>query len=137
MPENLYAMANWVGPASNVKRSIFLLKCFFFLASFSDDNEELQPHEKRFKARLKTYEDYLRKLDVEDIWPIHGTHCTIPKIHKPTKEEFTEKCMKPGMLEISISKVQHTVIQSELAAKPCNWCQEREKQRSADLKLLQ
>lgn len=45
--------------------------------------------------------------------------------------------MKPGMLEISISKVQHTVIQSELAAKPCNWCQEREKQRSADLKLLQ
>lgn len=60
------------------------------------DNEELQPHEQRFKARLTTYEDYMRKLEVEDVWPIHGTHCTIPKIHKPNKDEFNEKCMKPG-----------------------------------------
>lgn len=64
---------------------------------FSGDNEELQPHEQRFKARLTTYEDYMRKLEVEDVWPIHGTHCTIPKIHKPSKEEFNEKCMKPGL----------------------------------------
>ncbi|XP_022784782.1 bifunctional arginine demethylase and lysyl-hydroxylase JMJD6-like [Stylophora pistillata] len=58
--------------------------------------DDLQPHEKRFISRLRAFEDYLRKLDVEDIWPIHETHCTIPKIHKPSKEEFTEKCMKPG-----------------------------------------
>jgi len=57
---------------------------------------ELQPHEERFKTKLEGYEDYLSKLDVEDIWPIHGTHCTIPKIHKPTKQEFMEKCMEPG-----------------------------------------
>lgn len=35
---------------------------------------------------------------MEDTWPIHGTHCTIPKIHKPSKEEFTKKCMEPGLL---------------------------------------
>ena len=47
--------------------------------------------------RLENFEDYLRKLNVEDTWPIHGTHCTIPKIHKPRKEEFTKKCMEPGL----------------------------------------
>ena len=47
--------------------------------------------------RLENFEDYLRKLNVEDTWPIHGTHCTIPKIHKPSKEEFTKKCMEPGL----------------------------------------
>ncbi|XP_074625809.1 uncharacterized protein LOC141884027 isoform X2 [Acropora palmata] len=59
-----------------------------------DENRE--PHEKRFMKRLENFEDYLRKLNVEDTWPIHGTHCTIPKIHKPSKEEFTKKCMEPG-----------------------------------------
>lgn len=62
----------------------------------SRNKDDLQPHEKRFRSRLSAFEDYLRKLDVVDIWPIHETHCTIPKIHKPSKEEFTEKCMKPG-----------------------------------------
>lgn len=60
------------------------------------DKENLQPHEKRFQARVSSFEDFLRNLDPEDTWPIHSTHCTIPKIHKPTKQEFTEKCMKPG-----------------------------------------
>lgn len=61
-----------------------------------DSDEEHEPHEKRFMKRLESFEDYLRNLNVEDTWPIHGTHCTIPKIHKPSKEEFTKKCMEPG-----------------------------------------
>ena len=64
---------------------------------FLDPEDNVQPHEKRFHARMSSFEDYLRKLDVEDTWPIHETHCTIPKIHKPTKQEFTEKCMEPGL----------------------------------------
>ena len=63
---------------------------------YKGDKENLQPHEKRFQARVSSFEDFLRNLDPEDTWPIHSTHCTIPKIHKPTKQEFTEKCMKPG-----------------------------------------
>lgn len=58
--------------------------------------DKYQPHEERFRARLESFEDYLRKLNVEETWPIHEMHCTIPKIHKPTKQEFTEKCMEPG-----------------------------------------
>ena len=70
----------------------------FSLTVLLDDGDNLQPHEKRFKERISVYEDYLRKLDPETTWPIHDTHCTIPKIHKPTKQEFTQKCMKPGLL---------------------------------------
>ena len=77
---------------SSELKSLFLPSLF----KASRNKDDLQPHEKRFRSRLSAFEDYLRKLDVVDIWPIHETHCTIPKIHKPSKEEFTEKCMKPG-----------------------------------------
>ena len=68
------------------------------MSFFAGTEDKFQPHEERFRARLENFEDYLRKLNVEETWPIHETHCTIPKIHKPTKQEFTEKCMEPGVL---------------------------------------
>ncbi|XP_048578218.1 uncharacterized protein LOC5501461 [Nematostella vectensis] len=58
--------------------------------------EHFTQHEQRFKARGLTKERMLSGVDLDRIWPLNNTKCTVRRIHKPTKEEFIERCMKPA-----------------------------------------
>ncbi|EDO30657.1 predicted protein [Nematostella vectensis] len=58
--------------------------------------EHFTQHEQRYKARGLTKERMLSGVDLDRIWPLNNTKCTVRRIHKPTKEEFIERCMKPA-----------------------------------------
>ena len=58
--------------------------------------EDLHPHEWRFHARRERQEKLLLAVDLEQLWPVNNTRCTIPRVHNPSREEFTERFMKQG-----------------------------------------
>ena len=59
-----------------------------------------EKHEIRFFDRQYALENRLSGENLEKLWPVNGTQCTVHRIHQPTKERFTEECMKPGKIWI-------------------------------------